>query len=192
MTAGPPNPTDAGQAAELVGLKPDVIFAAATVAGPCCRWRPTSDRVPLVADPVERRLRRQPGAAGRQHHRLHKFEFGDGREMAGAPARDRAGVTRVAVALQSGQSRPRPDTVKSIQAVAPSLGVQCQHRPTCTTRGDRAAIDDFAPPERRPDRAPGGATISSRADRRAGSAAQIARRLLLRSTSPPAAWFPMA
>ena len=65
-------------AAEFVALAPDVILAtgahgmAAVAAGDPHR----ADRVRDRRRSGRRRLRRQPGAAGRQRHRLHSFEYG--------------------------------------------------------------------------------------------------------------------
>ena len=66
-----------------------------------CRWqlRPQpllqsdpdhAGRVRRHRRPGRRGLRRQPGAAGRQRHRFHHFEYGIG-QMAGAAQADRAG-----------------------------------------------------------------------------------------------------
>ena len=80
-------------AAELVALAPDVILAAggSTVGPAASRRRRT---VPIVFASVDRsgrrRLRREPGAAGRQHHRLYAVRIRPEREMAGAAQGDRA------------------------------------------------------------------------------------------------------
>ena len=50
-----------------------------------------ADRVPGRRRSGRRRLRRQPGAAGRQRHRFHEFRIQHWREMAGAAQADRAG-----------------------------------------------------------------------------------------------------
>ena len=50
-----------------------------------------ADRVPGRRRSGRRRLRREPGAAGRQRHRLHDVRIQHGREMAGAAQADRAG-----------------------------------------------------------------------------------------------------
>ena len=49
-----------------------------------------ADCVPGRRRSGRRRLRRQPGAAGRQRHRLHAVRIRPGREMAGAAQADRA------------------------------------------------------------------------------------------------------
>ena len=63
--------------AELVALTPDVILAhGTTTVGPLLQATRTVPIVfPVVGDPVGRRLRRQPCAAGRQRHRLHRFRI---------------------------------------------------------------------------------------------------------------------
>ena len=80
-------------AAELVALAPDVILATGSAerGGRCSRRRRT---VPIVFATCHRsgrrRLRREPGAAGRQRHRLHHVRIRHQREMAGAAQGDRA------------------------------------------------------------------------------------------------------
>ena len=49
-----------------------------------------ADRVHADRRSGRRRLRREPGAAGRQRHRIHTFRIRHEREMAGAAQRDRA------------------------------------------------------------------------------------------------------
>ena len=82
-----------------------------------------ADRVPGRRRSGRRRLRRQPGAAGRQRHRLHDLRIQHGREMAGTAQADRAG--RDASGSPSG-SHPAAGTGQfaAIQAVAPSLRVE--------------------------------------------------------------------
>ena len=79
-------------AAELVALAPDVILATGTAA--VAALQQATRTVPIVfvdrRRSGRRRLRREPGAAGRQRHRLYMFEYGIEREMAGAAQRDRA------------------------------------------------------------------------------------------------------
>ena len=61
-------------AAELVALAPDVILATGTssVATVAAGDPHRADRVRQRHRSGRRRLRRQPGAAGRQRHRLHR------------------------------------------------------------------------------------------------------------------------
>ena len=79
-------------AAELAALAPDVILAhgsldrGAVAAGDPHR----ADRVRDRRRSGRRRLRRQPGAAGRQRHRFHAVRIQPEREMAGAAQADRA------------------------------------------------------------------------------------------------------
>ena len=58
-------------AKELVALRPDVILAHSARSRPHCGGKPAA--IPIVfvnvTDPIGCRLRRQPGAAGRQSHR---------------------------------------------------------------------------------------------------------------------------
>ena len=97
---------------------------AATVAAVAAGDPHGADRVRDRRRSGRRRLRRQPGAAGRQRHRLHQFRIRHGREMAGTAQADRA--ERDASGGPSG-SRPSPSapaSSASIQAVAPSLGME--------------------------------------------------------------------
>ncbi len=64
---------------------------ASTVAALLQATRTVPIVFPVVVDPVGCRLRRQPGAAGRQRHRFHGVRIQPGREMAGAAQADRAG-----------------------------------------------------------------------------------------------------
>ena len=90
----PTPPTIRRHAAELAALAPDVILAhgAATVASVAAGDPHRADRVRDRRRSGRRRLRRQPGAAGRQRHRFHDFRIQHRREMAGAAqARSRRG-----------------------------------------------------------------------------------------------------
>ena len=113
-------------AAELVALAPDVILATGSAAvAPLLQATRT---VPIVfavsRRSGRRRLRREPGAAGRQRHRLHRCSntasSGKWLELLKeiAPRVTRAAVLRdPAIAAGIGQ-------FGAIQAVAPSLGVE--------------------------------------------------------------------
>ena len=112
-------------AAELVALAPDVILAVggagrgAVAAGDPHR----ADRVRGRRRSGRRRLRREPGAAGRQRHRLYAVRIRHEREMAGAAQGDRA--RRDAGGGPSGsRSAAGIGQFAVIQAVAPSLGVE--------------------------------------------------------------------
>ena len=113
-------------AAELVALAPDVILASgASAVAPLLQATRT---VPIVFVQCRRsgrrRLRREPGAAGRQRHRLHPVRIQLEREMAGAAQGDRAG--RDASGGPSGSRHHRRDRPVRRQSsrVAPSLGVE--------------------------------------------------------------------
>ena len=95
-------------AAELVALAPDVILAhgVPTVAAVAAGDPHRADRVPDRRRSGRRRLRRQPGAAGRQRHRFHRFRIRHEREMAGAAQADRA--RRDASGGPSGSRHIRP------------------------------------------------------------------------------------
>ena len=178
-------------AAELVALAPDVILAAGTaVVGPLLQVTRT---VPIVfvdrPRSGRRRLRRQPGATGRQRHRLHAVRIRHEREMAGAAQGDRA--ARDASGCPSGSSHSAGiGQFGAIQSVAPSLGVEVS---PINVR-DAGEIERASRPSRS---APNGGLIvtaeprrrrSSRSDHRAGGPAQAARGLLSNaSSSPPAA-----
>ena len=78
--------TDAAEirrhAAELAALAPDVILApAATTFATGDPHR--ADRVPGFVDPVGAGVVEEPGAAGRQRHRVHEFRIQHRWEMAG-------------------------------------------------------------------------------------------------------------
>ena len=79
-------------AAELVALAPDVILATSSVTRRAVAagdpHRP--DRVRVGHRPGWCWLRRQLGAAGRQHHRFYRVRIWHEREMAGAAQTDRA------------------------------------------------------------------------------------------------------
>ena len=86
--------TDAAEirrhAAELAALAPDVILApAATTVGPLLQATRT---VPIVfpgfVDPVGAGVVEEPGAAGRQRHRVHEFRIQHRWEMAGTAQGD--------------------------------------------------------------------------------------------------------
>ena len=79
-------------AAELVALAPEVILACASPSrGGVTAGDPhRTHRVRRGQRPSRRRLRREPGAAGRQRHRLHLGRIRHEREMAGTAQRDRA------------------------------------------------------------------------------------------------------
>ena len=87
------HPTLRKYAAELVALAPDVILAVGS-----CEQAPllqATRTVPIVFVSVRRSgrrwLRREPGAAGRQRHRLYHIRIQFEREMAGTAQADRAG-----------------------------------------------------------------------------------------------------
>ena len=99
-------PTDIRKhAAELVALAPDVILATGSRGrGAVATGDPhRADRVRDRPRSGRRRLRREPGAAGRQRHRLHAVRIRHEREMAGAAQGDRAGRD-----ASGGPSRSRP------------------------------------------------------------------------------------
>ena len=79
-------------AAELAALTPDVILASgSSTVGPLLQaTRDGADRVSDRRRSGRCRLRRQPGAAGRQCHRFPPVRIQPGREMAGAAQAGRA------------------------------------------------------------------------------------------------------
>ena len=178
-------------AAELAALAPDVILAhgASTVGAVAAGDPHRADRVRGRRRSGRRRLRRQPGAAGRQRHRFHDFRIQHEREMAGAAQADRAG--RDASGGPSG-SRQGSGTSQFavIQAVAPSLRVEVNPVNVRDAGEIERAVAAFA-------RSPNGGLIvtgragsraSSRSDHHAGGPAQAARGLPSNaSSSPPAA-----
>ena len=112
-------------AAELVALAPDIILASGSPT--LAALQQATRTVPIVfvnvVDPVGSRLRRQPGAAGRQHHRLLAVRIQSEREMAGAAQADRA--KRDASGRLSRYQQPSGIAqFGAIQAVAPSLGME--------------------------------------------------------------------
>ena len=82
-----------------------------------------ADRVPGGWRSGRRRLRRKPGAAGRQRHRFHDFEYSMGGKWLELLKEIAPSVTRVAVlrdpAIPSGIGQ-----FGAIQTVAPSFGVE--------------------------------------------------------------------
>ena len=146
-----------------------------------------ADRVRRYRRSGRRRLRRQPGAAGRQRHRLHAVRIQSQREMAGAAQRDR--TERDACGGPSGSRhhcRDRPVRRHSVRsAVARDRREPGQRARRPRDRARRRGI--CARPEWRPDRdrerAGGG---PSRSDHHAGGPAQAASGLPARSLSPAA------
>ena len=115
-------------AAELVALAPDVILATGgSAVGPLLQATRT---VPIVFTlrhrPGRRRLRRQPGAAGRQRHGLSyvriRHRSGKWLELLKEIA---PGVTRVAV-LREPATSAGIGQFAAIQTAAPSFGVELQ------------------------------------------------------------------
>ena len=125
-----------------------------------------------------RRLRRKPGAAGRQRHRVHLVRIRHQREMAGAAQRDRA--RRDASGGPSGSGHRRRDgQFGAIQSAAPSLGVEVSPVDVRDAGEIERAVTAFARGEWRPDRDGGRVgDRSSRSDHRAGGPAPVARGLL--------------
>ena len=167
-------------AAELVALAPDVILApGGTTVGPLLQATRTVPIVfPVARRSGRRRLRRQPGAAGRQRHRFHEFRIQHGREMAGAAQADRAG--RDASGGPSGYHRRlRNQPVcrhPGRGAVAQGGGEPGQHARRRRDRARRRGLRALS--EWRSDRDGGrGRAASSRSDHHAGGPAQAARGL---------------
>ena len=168
-------------AAELVALAPDVILASwrldrgAVAAGDPHR----ADRVPDRRRSGRRRLRREPGAAGRQRHRFHHVRIRHEREMAGTAQADRAG--RDASGSPSGSRHSRRDRPVRRHpgrgAIARGGGEPGQRARRRRDRARRRGLR--ALPEWRSDR--DGERVgarSSRSDHHAGGPAQAARGLL--------------
>ena len=100
-----------------------LLWPAATAHGGRATGDPhRTDRVRAGHRSGRRRLRRKPGAPGRQRHRLHHIRIWHQREMAGAaqrvaPAHDARGRPSRSYVAGIGQ-------LAAIQSVAPSLGVE--------------------------------------------------------------------
>ena len=138
-----------------------------------------ADRVRACRRSGRRRLRRQPGAAGRQRHRFHPVRIRHEREMAGAAQGDRAGRDASGGPSRSRHSRrDRPVRRNPGRGAVARGGGEPGRR--ARRRRDRARRRGLrARPEWRPDRdgeRVGGG--SSRSDRHAGGPAQAARGLL--------------
>ena len=113
-------------AAELVALAPDVILAhGASTVGPLLQATRTVPIVfPVAGDPVAAGLRRQPGAAGRQRHRVSStFEYSMSGKWLELLKEIAPGVTRAAV-LRDPTVITGASQFAAIQAVAPSLRVE--------------------------------------------------------------------
>ena len=97
----------------------------------------TTRTVPIVfaacRRPGRRRLCREPGAAGRQRHRIYSFRIRHERKWLELLKEIAPGVTRVAVirdpAIAAGIGQ-----FAAIQSVAPSFGVEAEPASTCATR----------------------------------------------------------
>ena len=148
-----------------------------------------ADRVRACRRSGRRRLRRQPGAAGRQRHRLHVFEYGMSGKWLELLKQIAPGVTRAAVLRDPATPAGHRPIRRAIQSVAPSLGVEVSPVNVRDAARSSAPSRPFARPN-------GGLIVtasaprrlSSRSDRHAGGPAQAARGLLRTApSSPPAA-----
>ena len=138
-----------------------------------------ADRVSRCRRPGRRRLRRQPGAAGRQCHRISDFRIQPERQMAGAAQRNRAGrdasggLSGSCHTLRHRPVRRHPDR----GIVAQGGGEPRQHARRARDRARRRGLR--ALPKWRSDFDGGaGRRRPSRSDRHAGGPAQAARGLL--------------
>ena len=165
-------------------LAPDVILAARRPSHEPPLQQATRT-VPIVFAVARRsgrrRLRRQPGAAGRQRHRFHDFEFSMSGKWLELLKRDRAGRDAGGGPAGCRRRLRHSASLRVIQAVAPSLGVEVSPVNVRDAGEIERAVAAFArSAEWRPDR-DGRAPLryaSSRSDRHAGGAAQAARGLL--------------
>ena len=141
--------------------------------------RTVPDRVRDGCRPGRRRLRREPGAAGRQRHGFIQFEFSVGGKWLELLQADRPGRRRAWRSFAIPPSRLGIGQFAALQAVAPSLGVEVSPVNVRDADEIERGIAAFA-------RSPNGGLIvtggagrrrSSRADRRAGRAAPAARDL---------------
>jgi putative ABC transport system substrate-binding protein len=127
-------------------MKPDAIFAFSTVAVAALRQQ--SRTVPIVftaiSDPVGQRLRRDPGASGRQCHRLHQFRLDDGGEVAGGPQGDRAAGPARHAAVQSADRPLRGAVLPPPVPAEPAFGVQASAAVVLKTSEIEAAMSDLA------------------------------------------------
>ena len=91
--------------AELVALAPDVILAWRPRPWRLCNRRPAPSRSYLCTSPIRSaRLCRKPGAAGRQHHRIHTFEYSLSGKWLELLKEIAPGVTRAAVLRDPAES----------------------------------------------------------------------------------------
>ena len=136
-------------AAELVALAPDVILAA-TGRDRSGAAADDAGTIPIVFAhgyrSGQRRLRRQPGAAGRQCHRVHRIEYSISAKWLELLKEIAPGVTRVAV-LREPTTRRRSARLRCMQTAAPSFGVELS-RSTCATpaRSSARSTTSHAPP----------------------------------------------
>ncbi len=111
-------------AAELVALAPDVILATGVQRGAVATGDPhRADRVRPGRRSGRRRLRREPGAAGRQRHRFILSNTASSGKWLELLKQIAPGVTRAAV-LRDPADPAGIGQFAAIQAVAPSLGVE--------------------------------------------------------------------
>ena len=136
------------------------------------------DRVHAGRRSGRRRLRRQPGAPGRQRHRLHQLRIFDRRQMARAAQGDRAERDACRGASGICSSRPGPDSSARSRRRRSGSASSCA-RSICGMPTRSSAISWHSPAgsARRPDRdwQPGG-DGPSRPDQRAGAPPPAARR----------------
>src|SRR6266487_3484382 len=133
--------------------------------------RQRADRVRECHRSGRRRPGREPGTAGRQRDRLHRFEWSISGKWLELLKEIAPGVTR-AVVLRDTDILSGASQVAVIQAVAPSLRVEVNP----VNVGDAAEIERAVAAFARDRRRPG--AVSSRPDRRAGGPPQAARGLL--------------
>ena len=136
-------------AAELVALcagRHSVLrrpFIGTVAAGDAHR----ADRVRQRRRSGRRRLRQQPGAAGRQRHRLHAVRIQPERKMAGAAQADRAGRDASGGACGMPRSPPAPASSRSSSPWRRRSGWRSA-RSTCATPARSSAPSLHSPAPR--------------------------------------------
>jgi putative ABC transport system substrate-binding protein len=133
-------------AAQLIGLTPDVIVASTTTN--LIAIRQATSTVPVVflsvSDPVEQGFVANVAKPGGNLTGFSAFEFSIGGKWLDLLKEIAPGLERVGVMFNPDTSPQSKFFVRSVEAAAPSLGVQSIVVPVRTTADIEAAFESFA------------------------------------------------
>jgi putative ABC transport system substrate-binding protein len=133
-------------AAQLIGLMPDVILAASTTNLTVIRQ--ATSTVPIVfvsiSDPVAQGIVPSLTHPGGNLTGFSAYEFSVGGKWLGLLKEAAPGLTRVAVIFNPDTSPQSKFYMRSIEAAAPSLGMQAIAVPVRATAEIESALESFA------------------------------------------------